>query len=214
MANRTGVLAAVAAAIASTETNIDHVSVEERDSDTSVLVFELKVHDRKHLARIVRMIRRMPDVQRVTRSLAAHARDDRDQVIHPETSTMTRKIIHTDRAPKAIGTYSQAVRAGDTVYLSGQIPLDPATMELVTGDIEAEIRRVFENLKAVAEAAGGSLAQAVKVNVFLTDLAHFAKVNEIMAKYFPQPYPARAAVGVSQLPRGARVEIECILHLG
>jgi len=127
---------------------------------------------------------------------------------------MSRQTIHTDRAPQAIGTYSQAVRAGDTVYLSGQIPLNPKTMELVTGDIEAEIRQVFENLKAVAEQAGGSLANAVKVNVFLTDLAHFAKVNEIMAIYCPKPYPARAAVGVAQLPRGARVEIECILHLG
>jgi reactive intermediate/imine deaminase len=127
---------------------------------------------------------------------------------------MTRKIIHTDRAPKAIGTYSQAVRVGDTVYLSGQIPLDPATMELVTGDIEKEVRRVFENLKAVAEAAGGSLAQAVKVNVYLTDLANFAKVNEVMAQYIPEPHPARAAVGVSQLPRGARVEIEAVVHLG
>jgi len=127
---------------------------------------------------------------------------------------MSRQTIHTDRAPQAIGTYSQALRAGDTVYLSGQIPLNPKTMELVTGDIEAEIRQVFENLKAVAEQAGGSLANAVKVNVFLTDLAHFAKVNEIMAIYCPQPYPARAAVGVAQLPRGARVEIECILHLG
>jgi len=127
---------------------------------------------------------------------------------------MSREPIHTNKAPQAIGTYSQAVRAGDTVYLSGQIPLDPATMQLVTGDIEVEIRRVFENLKAVAEAAGGSLANAVKVNVFLTDLAHFAKVNEIMALYCPQPYPARAAVGVAQLPRGARVEIECILHMG
>ncbi|MEP7242890.1 MAG: RidA family protein [Gammaproteobacteria bacterium] len=127
---------------------------------------------------------------------------------------MSRKIISTDRAPKAIGPYSQAVRAGDTVYLSGQIPLDPGTMELVTGDIDKEIRRVFENLKAVAEAAGGSLAQAVKVNVFLTDLANFSKVNEVMAAYIAEPYPARAAVGVSQLPRGARVEIECVLYLG
>jgi reactive intermediate/imine deaminase len=126
---------------------------------------------------------------------------------------MPKRIIHTKNAPQAIGTYSQAVRVGDTVYLSGQIPLDPATMQLVSGDIEVEITRVFENLKAVAEAAGGSLAQAVKVNVYLTDLANFAKVNEIMAKYVPEPYPARAAVGVSQLPRGARVEIECILHL-
>jgi reactive intermediate/imine deaminase len=127
---------------------------------------------------------------------------------------MSRQTIHTERAPQAIGTYSQAVRAGDTVYLSGQIPLNPKTMELVTGDIEAQIRQVFENLKAVAEQAGGTLANAVKVNVFLTDLAHFAKVNEIMAIYCPQPYPARAAVGVAQLPRGARVEIECILYLG
>ena len=127
---------------------------------------------------------------------------------------MSRKIIHTDKAPKAIGTYSQAVRAGDTVYLSGQIPLDPASMELVSGDIEKEIRRVFDNLKAVAEAAGGSLAQAVKVTVYLTDLANFAKVNEVMAQYISEPYPARAAVGVAQLPRGARVEIEAILYLG
>jgi reactive intermediate/imine deaminase len=127
---------------------------------------------------------------------------------------MSRQTIHTNRAPQAIGTYSQAVRAGDTVYLSGQIPLDPATMQLVSGDIEAEIRQVFENLKAVAEAAGGSLANAVKVTVFLTDLAHFAKVNEIMATYCSQPHPARAAVGVAQLPRGARVEIECVLYLG
>jgi reactive intermediate/imine deaminase len=127
---------------------------------------------------------------------------------------MSRQIIHTDRAPQAIGTYSQAVRAGDTVYLSGQVPLDPATMKLVEGDIEAQIRRVFENLKAVAEAAGASLAQTVKMNVYLVDLAHFAKVNEIMASYCAKPYPARAAVGVAALPRGAQVEIECVLHLG
>jgi reactive intermediate/imine deaminase len=127
---------------------------------------------------------------------------------------MPRQIIHTERAPQAIGTYSQAVRVGDTVYMSGQVPLDPATMQMVEGDIEAQIRRVFENLKAVAEAAGGTLAQAVKVNVYLTDLAHFAKVNEVMAQYCAKPYPARAAVGVAQLPRGAQVEIECILHLG
>lgn len=127
---------------------------------------------------------------------------------------MSRQTIHTSHAPQAIGPYSQAVRAGDTVYLSGQIPLDPATMQLVSGDIEAEIRQVFENLKAVAAAAGGSLANAVKVNVFLTDLGHFAKVNEIMATYCTQPFPARAAVGVAQLPRGARVEIECVLYLG
>lgn len=127
---------------------------------------------------------------------------------------MSRTIIQTNQAPAAIGTYSQAVRAGDTVYISGQIPLDPRTQNLVSGGIEAQIRRVFENLKAVAEAAGGSLAQAVKVNIYLIDLAHFATVNEIMAQYFPQPYPARAAVGVAQLPKGAHVEAECILHLG
>ena len=121
--------------------------------------------------------------------------------------------IHTERAPKAIGTYSQAVRAGDTVYISGQIPLDPASGTLVSGDIEAEIKRVFENLKAVAEAAGGTLANAVKMSVFLTDMTHFPKVNEVMATYFAMPYPARAAVGVAALPRGARVEIECILSL-
>ena len=114
---------------------------------------------------------------------------------------MGRQIIQTNRAPQAIGPYSQAVRAGDTVYLSGQIPLDPETMQLVTGDIEAEIRRVFENLKAVAEAAGGSLANAVKV-------------NDIMKTYCTEPFPARAAVGVAQLPRGARVEIEAVLYLG
>jgi len=126
---------------------------------------------------------------------------------------MTRQIIHTADAPQAIGTYSQAVRVGQTVYVSGQIPLDPATGTLVSGDIDAEIRRVFDNLAAIARAAGGSLRDAVKVNVFLTDLAHFATVNSIMVEYFPEPWPARAAVGVAQLPRGARVEVECILHL-
>ena len=120
--------------------------------------------------------------------------------------------IHTERAPKAIGTYSQAVRCGDTIYLSGQIGLDPATMQLVEG-IDAQVRRVFENLKAVAEAAGGTLANAVKMSVFLTDMTHFPKVNEVMATYCAMPYPARAAVGVAALPRGARVEIECILSL-
>jgi reactive intermediate/imine deaminase len=127
---------------------------------------------------------------------------------------MTRTIIKTSHAPGAIGTYSQAVRVGDTVYISGQIPLDPATGALVSGDIEAEIRRVFENLKAIATAAGGTLADAVKVSVFLTDMSNFAQVNQIMATYFSEPYPARAAVGVASLPRGARVEMECILSLG
>lgn len=127
---------------------------------------------------------------------------------------MTRRIIHTDKAPQAIGTYSQAVRAGDTVYISGQIAFDPATGQLIEGDIEAEIRRCFENLKAIAEAAGAGLDRAVKFTVFLTDLAHFAKVNEVMATYVGKPYPARAAIGVAQLPKGARVEVECVLHLG
>ena len=120
--------------------------------------------------------------------------------------------IHTAAAPQAIGTYSQAVRCGDTVYLSGQIGLDPQTMQMVEG-IDAQIVRVFENLKAVAAASGGSLDQAVRVTVYLTDLAHFARVNEVMAKYFREPYPARAAVGVASLPRGALVEIDAILHL-
>jgi reactive intermediate/imine deaminase len=127
---------------------------------------------------------------------------------------MSRQIIHTDRAPQAIGAYSQAVRAGDTVYLSGQVPFDPATMQLVTGDFEAQARRVFENLKAVAEAADASLNQAVKFTIFLTDLGNFAKVNEIMALYCAKPYPARSTIGIAALPRGALIEVECVLHLG
>ncbi len=123
---------------------------------------------------------------------------------------MAKKIIHTDDAPKAIGVYSQAVRAGQTVYLSGQIGLDPASMQMVEG-IEAQIVRVFENLKAVAQAADGSLDEVVKLNVYLTNLAHFTRVNEIMAKYFREPYPARAAVGVASLPRGALVEMDAVL---
>src|SRR5690606_41560330 len=125
-----------------------------------------------------------------------------------------RSIISTAGAPKAIGTYAQAVKVGTTVYLSGQIPLDPATMELVSGDMEKEIVRVFENLSAVCEAAGGSLQQIVKLNIFLTDLGNFATVNKIMAEYFEQPYPARAAVGVAQLPRDAQVEMDGVLVLG
>ena len=124
-----------------------------------------------------------------------------------------RQIIQTSRAPAAMGTYCEAVRVGQSVYISGQIPLDPATGELVSGDIDAEIEQVFNNLSAIAEAAGGSLSQAVRVTVFLTDLVHFSRVNEIMARFFPQPWPARAALGVAQLPRGARVEVDCILHL-
>lgn len=124
---------------------------------------------------------------------------------------MAKQIIHTDNAPAAIGTYSQAVRAAGAVYLSGQIPLDPATGQLVGGDIRAQIHQVFRNLAAVAHAAGLGLDSAVKVNIFLTDLANFAPVNEIMAEYFPQPYPARAAIGVAALPRGAAVEADAIL---
>ncbi len=126
---------------------------------------------------------------------------------------MTRTIVHTDRAPKAIGTYSQAVKVGNTVYLSGQIPLDPETMTLVEGGMDAQIRRVFDNLSAVAEAAGGSLNDIVKLNIFLTDLAHFPLVNEIMAGYFAEPYPARAAIGVASLPRGAGVEMDGVMEL-
>lgn|SRR5690606_5080224 len=124
-----------------------------------------------------------------------------------------RSIISTDKAPKAIGTYSQAVKVGTTVYLSGQIPLDPDTMELVSGDMEKEIVRVFDNLGAVCEAAGGSLQQIAKLNIFLTDLSHFALVNEVMARYFEQPYPARAAIGVAALPKGARVEMDGVMEL-
>ncbi|MCX7176252.1 MAG: Rid family detoxifying hydrolase [Proteobacteria bacterium] len=126
---------------------------------------------------------------------------------------MTRKIIATDQAPAAIGTYTQAVQAGDTIYLSGQIGLDPASMQMVDG-IDAQIVRVFENLKAVAIAAGASLNHAVKFNIYLTDLGNFAKVNEVMARYVEQPYPARAAVGVKELPRGALVEADAVLYLG
>jgi reactive intermediate/imine deaminase len=126
---------------------------------------------------------------------------------------MSREIIQTEHAPQAIGTYSQAVRCGNTVYLSGQIPLLPDTMELVEGDMQAQIRRVFDNLSAVAEAAGGSLADVAKLNVFLPDLAHFAIVNEVMAEYFTPPYPARAAVGVAALPRGSQVEMDAVMEL-
>ncbi|HEY0230760.1 MAG TPA: RidA family protein [Dokdonella sp.] len=127
---------------------------------------------------------------------------------------MSRKIIHTEHAPKAIGPYSQAVRAGNTVYLSGQIPLDPATGELVGGDIAAQTRRVFENLTAVCAAAGGSLADIVRVGIYLTDLGDFAAVNAVMAEYCREPFPARSTIGVSALPRGARVEVDAILVLG
>ena len=124
---------------------------------------------------------------------------------------MAKTIIQTDEAPQAIGTYSQAVKVDNTVYISGQIPLDPASMEVVDGGIEAEIKRVFDNLQAVAEASGGSLADVVKLNIFLTDLTNFPTVNEIMATYFQQPYPARAAIGVASLPKGVGVEMDAVL---
>jgi reactive intermediate/imine deaminase len=126
----------------------------------------------------------------------------------------SRQIINTTQAPAAIGPYSQAVRAGDTVYFSGQIPLDPATGNLIDGDITAQARRVFENLVAVAQAAGGSLAQVVRVGIYVTDLANFAEVNAVMAEYFQQPYPARSTIEVSALPKGAQVEVDAIMVLG
>ena len=126
---------------------------------------------------------------------------------------MSKQAIRSDKAPAAIGTYSQAIRTGNLIFLSGQIPLDPATMEIVPGDFEARARRVFDNLKAVVEAAGGGMDDIVKVNVYLTDLTNFAAVNAVMADYFSQPYPARAAVGVASLPKGADVEAEAVLSL-
>ena len=125
----------------------------------------------------------------------------------------SRHVISTSQAPDAIGAYSQAVVAGNTLYISGQIPLDPETMEVVEGDIEPQIRRVFDNLSAVADAAGASLADAVKLTVFLTDLTDFPTVNQVMAEYFDDPYPARAAIGVAALPKGVPVEVEAIVYL-
>ncbi len=124
-----------------------------------------------------------------------------------------RSVIKTDQAPAAIGPYSQAIKAGSTVYLSGQIPLDPTTMELVGGGMDAQVRRVFDNLSAVCEAAGGSLRDIVKLNIFLTDLSHFNLVNEIMKEYFQEPYPARAAIGVAALPKGAEVEMDAVMDI-
>ncbi len=126
---------------------------------------------------------------------------------------MKREIIHTSKAPEAIGTYSQAVKVGDVVYMSGQIPLVPETMEVAEGDFSTQVRRVFDNLSAVAEAAGGRLQDVVKLNIFLTDLSHFGTVNEIMADYFEQPYPARAAIGVASLPKGVPVEMDAVMHV-
>jgi reactive intermediate/imine deaminase len=127
---------------------------------------------------------------------------------------MTRQIISSPDAPKAIGPYSQAVRAGDTVYCSGQIPLDPATGELVAGDFETRARRVFDNLQAVARAAGASLDEAVRVTIYLTDLGKFPLANAVMAEYFSEPYPARVTIGVASLPKGAEVEVDCVLVTG
>ena len=129
------------------------------------------------------------------------------------SATKDRQVINTNKAPQAIGTYSQAIKTGSTVYLSGQIPLDPKTMEIISVDISEQIHQVFKNLTAVANAAGGSLDDVVKLNVFLTNLSHFPKVNEIMAEYFKKPYPARAAIGVASLPRGSAVEMDAILEL-
>lgn len=126
---------------------------------------------------------------------------------------MSKQIISTTDAPAAIGTYSQAVRVGNTIWVSGQIPLDPRTKEMVDGDIEAQTRQVFANLKAIVVAAGAALDDVVKANVYLTDLSHFALVNKVMVEYFREPYPARAAVGVASLPRGAQIEVECIVAL-
>lgn len=126
---------------------------------------------------------------------------------------MSKSIIQTDRAPQAIGTYSQAVKAGTTVYLSGQIPLVPETMEIVSEDFAEQATQVFENIKAVCEAAGGKTNDLVKVNIYLLDLANFATVNEIMAKYFTQPYPARAAIGIKELPKGSQIEIDGVMEL-
>ena len=126
---------------------------------------------------------------------------------------MAKTIISTNKAPAAIGTYSQAVKVDNVVYLSGQIPLVPETMEVVEGDFSVQVRRVFDNLTAVAEAAGGQLQDIVKLNIFLTDLSHFATVNEIMAEYFVQPYPARAAIGVASLPKGVPVEMDGVMHI-
>ncbi len=127
---------------------------------------------------------------------------------------MAREIIHTSKAPEAIGTYSQAVKVGDVVYMSGQIPLVPETMTVLEGDFSTQVRRVFDNLTAVAEAAGGNLQDIVKLNIFLTDLSYFGTVNEIMAEYFEQPYPARAAIGVASLPKDVPVEMDAVMHLG
>jgi reactive intermediate/imine deaminase len=126
---------------------------------------------------------------------------------------MSKIVVHSDAAPKAIGPYSQAIKVGRTVYMSGQVPLNPETGELVTGDLDAEIRQIFKNLISVANAAGGSLADVVRLGVYVTDLGDFAKLNEIMAEYVPQPFPARSTIQVAALPRGARVEIDAVLEL-
>ena len=150
-------------------------------------------------------------VQTATAAVNGNAASKSDTI--KRSAKMKREIIKTPHAPQAIGTYSQAVKVGDTVYLSGQIPLVPETMQLVQGDMRAQIVRVFDNLRAVAQAAGGDLRDVVKLNVFLTDLTHFPLVNEVMAQYFTEPYPARAAVGVASLPKGAAVEMDAVMVL-
>jgi reactive intermediate/imine deaminase len=145
------------------------------------------------------------------RSIVDAGRADSFSII--KIKAMSKQIISTPQAPAAIGTYSQATRVGNTIWVSGQIPMDPATKELIKGDMEAQVRRVFENIKAIVVAAGAGMDDVVKVSVFLVDLAHFAVVNKVMAEYFREPYPARAAIGVASLPRGAQVEAECIVAL-
>jgi reactive intermediate/imine deaminase len=145
------------------------------------------------------------------RAQAAPERRSRYLVSLTREISMKKQPISTVSAPKAIGTYSQAIRAGNTVYLSGQIPLVPETMELESGDMRAQITRVFDNLRAVARAAGGDLTDVVKLNIYLTDLGHFPLVNEVMARYFTEPYPARAAIGVAALPKGVPVEMDAVL---
>ena len=203
--NRLGVLAAVAANISATGTNIEHVSVVERDGDMSSLTFQLQVKDTSTCNACYAASTRC-------RTWSASSAPAPDTDPGHEETVMARRPIATDSAPGAIGTYSQAIEADGTVYLSGQIPLDPVSMELVTGDIREEIRRVFDNLSAVAAAAGASLDDAVKLTVYLVDLGDFGAVNEVMATFFSEPYPARAAIQVAALPKGARVEVDAILR--
>ena len=193
--NVPGVLANISASIGEAGSNIEAVEQPDTNPETATLLFEISVKDRDHMAR------------------ADAAPETQPQCHEGQSNHMSKTPILTDNAPAAIGAYSQAMRHGDTVYLSGQIPLIPATMEMVTGDIDAEIRQVLDNLTAVCQAAGGSLNNIVRLTVYLTDLAHFGRVNEIMSEYFENPYPARAAIGVASLPKDARVEMDGVLGL-